>query len=438
MGTSLLEEARTDQPKGFTEGTRSRSVERNGRDRWRRLGISTRAVHAGSQDDPVTGAVGTPIYQTSTFLLGQGQYQAVGEGKGREILIYSRWGNPSQWAVQEKLAALEGAESAVVTSSGMAAIHAAVTSMVEQGDHVVASNELYGGTFSLFQHDLPRFGVEVTFVDPRDLDAVARAMGPRTRLLYFEALSNPLLKLADIPSLAAIARRHEAKLVVDATFVTPLGCRPLEHGADLVVHSGTKYLNGHSDLMCGAVLGGRELVDEAWRRLIHQGSCLDPHGCFLLERGLKTLSLRMRAHWQGALEVARFLRSRPEIDRVFHPDLNDHPDHALAERLLDGGCGMVTFFVRGGDEAALALLGGLRIPKEATSLGGVESLISLPFNSSHATYSAEERSALGLDPGCIRLSVGVEDPVDLIDDFDQSLSRLASSGPRKLNPDRRM
>jgi cystathionine beta-lyase/cystathionine gamma-synthase len=387
-------------------------------------GPSTTAVHAGTHDDPRTGAVGTPIYQASTFLLGADQYGSIEEGFARDRFIYSRYGNPSQWAVQEKLAALEGAESAIVFSSGMAAITATVLSLVDKGAHVVASADLYGGTYNLFNQEFPTFGMAATLADPQDFAAIEAAIRPETQLMYFEAITNPLLKIIDIPRLAEIARRNGLRLVIDATFAPPVAMRALEQGADVVVHSASKYLNGHSDLIAGVAAGPRKLIDMIWPRLLNYGGSLDPHACFLLERGLKTLAIRMRAHEEGAHALAKYLESHPKVRRVFYPLLDSHPDRDVARRLLKNGTGNVTFFVES-DQAALALVNALRIPKQATSLGGVESLISLPFNTSQASYTARQRAAIGIDPGCVRLSVGIEDAADLIADFDQALAQIS-------------
>lgn len=387
-------------------------------------GDSTCAVHAGSRDDPRTGAVGTPIYQNSTFLLTPEHYHSIEEGHSRDRFIYSRYGNPTQWAVQEKLATLERAESAIVFSSGMAAITSTVLTLMDKGAHVVASQELYGGTYNLFNQELPSLGMSAAFVDPRSPEAIEAAIRPNTQILYFEAITNPLLKVIDIPMLAAIAERHQLRLVIDATFATPIACRPLEHGADIVVHSASKYLNGHSDLIAGVAAGSRKLIDQMWPRMLTYGACLDPHACFLLERGLKTLAIRMKAHQRSALALARHLEAHPRIQHVFYPLLESHSDYAVANRLLENGTGNVTFVIEGGDEAALNLLDALTIPKQATSLGGVESLISLPFNTSQAGFTQRQRAAMGIDPGCVRLSVGIEDPADLIADFDQALTRI--------------
>ncbi|MEO1138134.1 MAG: aminotransferase class I/II-fold pyridoxal phosphate-dependent enzyme [Pseudomonadota bacterium] len=394
------------------------------------MGLSTCAVHAGTHDDPRTGAVGTPIYQASTFILNDDQYSAVEEGFARDRFIYSRYGNPSQWAVQEKLAALEGAESSIVFSSGMAAITATVLALVDKGAHVVASSDLYGGTYNLFNQEFPTLGMSATLVDSHDFDAIEAAIRPNTQLLYFEVITNPVLKVVDIPRLVDIARRHKLRLVVDSTFAPPPVMRPLEMGVDVVIHSASKYLNGHSDLIAGVAAGPRKLIDMIWPRLLNYGGSLDPHACFLLERGLKTLSIRMRAHEESATALATFLETHPTVDKVLYPMLPSHPDHALAKKLMKMGTGNVTFFVKGGDQAALRLLDHLRLPKQATSLGGVESLISLPFNSSQATFTARQRAAIGIHPGCVRLSVGIEDAADLIADFDQALAAISTQKDR--------
>ena len=387
-------------------------------------GNSTTAVHAGTHDDPRTGAVGTPIYQASTFNLGADQYGSIEHGFARDRFIYSRYGNPSQWAVQEKLAALEGAESAIVFSSGMAAITATVMALVDKGAHVVASADLYGGTYNLFNQEFPTFGMSSTLVDPQDFSAIEAAIRPETQLMYFEAITNPLLKIIDIPRLAEIARRNGLRLVVDGTFAPPVAMRALEQGADVVVHSASKYLNGHSDLIAGVAAGPRKLIDMIWPRLLNYGGSLDPHACFLLERGLKTLAIRMRAHEESAHALAQYLETHPKVTRVFYPLLSSHPDRAVARRLLKNGTGNVTFFVEGGDAAALALVNALRIPKQATSLGGVESLVSLPFNTSQASFTVRQRAEVGIHPGCVRLSVGIEDAADLIADFEQALAQI--------------
>lgn len=391
---------------------------------WLMAGDSTIAVHAGTMDDDITGAVGTPIYQTSTFILGENEYTAVEEGHARDRFIYTRYGNPSQWSVQNKLAALEGAESALVFSSGMAAITAAVMALVDKGAHVVASNELYGGTYNLFNQEFPTFGMSVDFVDPTDYQAIEAAIKPNTQILYFEVLTNPLLKLIDIERLADIAKRYRLRLIVDATFVTPIGCKSLALGADLVIHSCTKYLNGHSDLVAGCVMGSRKLVDMVWPRLLNYGGSLDPHAAFMLERGLKTLAIRMNAHQVSAFKLASYLESHSKTSSVRYPLLKSYPQYELSRKMLKNASGMISFTVKGGDEAAKKLIGLLNLSRQATSLGGVESLVSLPLNTSHASSTLRQRENMGIMPGCIRLSVGIEDGDDLIADFEQALSKL--------------
>ncbi|MCJ8332777.1 MAG: PLP-dependent aspartate aminotransferase family protein [Epibacterium sp.] len=390
------------------------------------MGMSTRAVHAGTRDETATGAVGTPIYQTSTFILNEDQYESVEGGYARDRFIYTRYGNPNQWAVQEILAALEGAESAIVFSSGMAAITATVLAMVDKGAHLVAASDLYGGTYNLFNQEFPTLGMSSTLVASYDLESIEAAIQPNTQLLYFEVITNPILKVVDIPRLADIAKRHNIRLIVDSTFAPPPVMRPLEHGVDLVIHSAWKYLNGHSDLIAGVALGPRKLIDQIWPRVLNYGGSIDPHACFLLERGLKTLPIRMKAHEESATALAKYLEDHPSVEKVLYPMLPSHPDHALAKKLMRMGTGNVTFFVKGGDQAALKLLDHLKLPKQATSLGGIESLISLPFNSSQATMTAKQRAEIGIHPACVRLSVGIEDAEDLIPDFETALAAITS------------
>ncbi|WP_199610407.1 trans-sulfuration enzyme family protein [Flocculibacter collagenilyticus] len=404
---------------------------------WQHYKDATRAVHAGSFDDVASGAVGTPIYQSSTFLLGEEQYQSIDEGHARDRFIYTRYGNPTLWAVQNKLAALENAESALVFSSGMAAITASVMALVDRGAHIIASNELYGGTYNLFNYEFPSFGMSASYVNPRDYTAIEAAIKPNTQLMFFEALTNPLLKLIDIERLADIAKRNRIRLIIDATFVTPIGLKSLALGADLVVHSASKYLNGHSDLIAGCVMGSRKLVDMVWPRMLTYGGSMDPHAAFLLERGLKTLPIRMQAHEKSAFALAQYLEAHPKVKRVIYPKLPSYPDYSLAKRILKTGTGMITFELTGGDQAALQLVKHLSIPKEATSLGGVESLISLPFNTSQAGFTANQRKNMGINPGCVRLSVGIEDPEDLIADFATALSLITTQQTNPATADHR-
>ena len=267
-------------------------------------GMATRAVHAGQYDDPATGAVGTPIFQSSTFRLDEDRYRAIDQGRARESLIYSRYGNPSQWALQEKLASLENAESALVFASGMAAITTTLLALLDRGAHVVTSRDLYGGTYNFFNEDLSQYGMSATFVDPTDLDAVAGAITERTQVLFFEGLTNPLLKVAPIDGLVEIARRYGCRVVIDNTFLGPANSLPLDAGVDVVVHSASKSLNGHSDLIAGVAAGSRKMMDRVWVQMLKLGGSLDPHACFLFERGLKTYALRTACQNANAKSIA--------------------------------------------------------------------------------------------------------------------------------------
>jgi len=369
----------------------------------------------------------TPIFQTSMFRSDDEVYAGMEQGRPREITIYTRYGNPTRRAVERKVAALEGAEDAVTFASGTAAITAVFLAFCEAGDHVVAGSELYGGTSSLLQGELSRLGISCTMVDANDLDAVAAAITERTRVLHVETITNPLLRVADLAALAGVAHAGGALLTVDNTFATPVNARPLEQGADVVMESATKYLNGHSDLVAGVAAGSRERMDRVWKVMCSMGGSMEAISAFLLERGLKTLALRVRAQNASAAEVAGWLVGQPMVEAVHYPGLPDHPQHALASQALDGFGGMVAFTVAGGDAAGMRFMRALELIKEATSLGGVESVVSMPFNTSHsATLGFDEarRRAVGILPGTVRLSVGIEDPADLLADLDHALGAV--------------
>ena len=395
-----------------------------GTDRYQEYSESTKSVHAGQYDDPKTGALGTPIFQCSTFYLTKASYEAIEEGRGRDEMIYSRYGNPSQWSVQEKLSSLENAESSIVFSSGMAAISSAILAIVDKGSHIVSSRDIYGGTYNFLYEDLDKFGMSVTFTSPTDITEIEAAIQENTKILYFEALTNPLLKITPIKELVALAKKHNLRVIIDNTFLTPYNVKMLDLGVDLVVNSATKYLNGHSDLIGGTVSGSRKLVDRIWPQMLKNGGSMDPHACFLLERSLKTFALRMRTHNSNGLELAIYLENHPKIKRVYYPGLASHNQHQLAKEQLKGkNSGMISFEIEGGDANAHALLNYLKLPKEATSLGGVESLISLPYNTSQASLTKDQQKAIGINDGLIRLSTGVEDIEDLISDFEQAINK---------------
>jgi cystathionine beta-lyase/cystathionine gamma-synthase len=385
-------------------------------------GLSTKSVHSGTYVDPVTGSVSTPIFQTSTFEFNEHTYGAFDQGHIRDVPIYGRYGSPNQWVVQEKVAALDNGESAVVFSSGMAAITTTLLTLTNRGGHIVTSRDVYGGTYNLLREEMFQLGRTVTFTDATDIDQIAAAVQPNTQVLYFETLTNPLLKAAPVVELARLAERKNLLLVIDNTFLTPCCLRPLELGAHVVVHSATKYLGGHSDLTAGVAVGSRKYMDRVWATMLKHGGSLDAFGCFLLERGLKTLALRMRAHVDNANQMARFLAGHHRVKAVHHPSLPGYPYPWLQEICPAGYGGMVSFEVDGGDEAALKFMERLTLPAVATSLGGVESLVSLPFNTSHSFLTVSQRRELGIEPGLVRLSVGIEDAEDLTADIDAALS----------------
>lgn len=383
-----------------------------------RRGLATVAIHGGQHGPHPAGAVVLPVFQSSTFLYaGQTSYHDV---------PYIRLNNtPNHRALGDTIAALEGAAAALVTASGMAAISTALLTVLRSGDHLIAQRQLYGGAHSFIGHELPRLGVEVSWIDAARPDTWAAALRPTTRALYTETITNPLLRVMDLPALARFATDHGLTSLIDNTVATPVHFRPIEHGFHLVLHSATKYLNGHSDLVAGAVAGDAARVEAVRRRLNHLGGALDPHTCFLVQRGLKTLPLRMRQHSASALALAQFLAGHPQVRRVHYPALADHPDHARATELLRGGAsGLLSFELAGGRTAAESLLRRVTLPAVAASLGGAESLITIPATTSHAGLSAEERAEAGISEGLVRLSVGLEDAEDLIDDLRSALAGL--------------
>jgi cystathionine beta-lyase/cystathionine gamma-synthase len=360
-----------------------------------------------------------PIHQTSTFFT-----DAVPGGEVR----YTRYGtNPNHLALAHKLAALEGAEAAVVLASGNAACALSLLSCAGAGSPILAQAELYGGTLRILNRELPRLGIETSYV--RDGDAWQDCIRPNTAALLLEIPVNPTLRIPDMAPAAATARDHGVPLIVDATFASPVNFRPLEHGADLVFHSATKYLGGHSDLTAGVVLGSNQRVDAVRELLKSFGPVLDPHAVWLLDRGVKTLALRMERHNANGIAVATWLERHPLVERVFYPGLASHPDHTRASALFTGFGGVVSIMVRGGDAAALQVTQRLRLMCVAPSLGGVETLVSMPRFTSHAALSTEERKAAGIGDGFIRLALGVEDAGDLIADLDQALTALNDEAP---------
>ncbi len=376
--------------------------------------IETLLIHAGEPEPRIGGAVAMPIFQSSTFeYTGQASYHD---------LKYIRLNNtPNHVALHRKLAAIEGAEAALVAASGMAAISTALLALLSCGDHLLAQNCLYGGTHDLLTSDFPAFGIAVDFIDADDPGSWAGRLRPATRALYVETTSNPLLEVADLKAAVDFAKTHRLVSIVDNTFASPVNFRPAEIGFDLSLHSGTKYLNGHSDIVAGAIIGRADLIEKITHKLNHLGGSLDPHACFLLHRGLKTLAVRVRHQNQSALEIARFLERHPAIARVNYPGLESHPRHRRARELFDGFGGMLSFELRGGVAAADRFIDRVKLPISAPSLGGVESLITRPATTSHSGMSPQDRRRLGIADGLIRFSVGLEALDDLIEDFAQGL-----------------
>jgi len=374
--------------------------------------IDTLVVQAGRFDD-AHGAVVTPIYQASTF-----DYPA-----GDRPLVYTRYGNnPTHVAVQKRIVALEGARAALILSSGMAALSTAILTVCRAGDHVVAAPELYGGTHRLLDDDLPGLGIEVSYAAGHQAETWEAAIKPNTKLLIWEAITNPLLRVADGGALAELARERGLVSLVDATFATPINQRPLEFGVDLVMHSATKYLGGHTDLIGGVLAGGDELIDQATQRLASFGGSADPHAVFLLERGIKTLALRMARHNENGRAVSNYLASHPRVERVFYPTLDDHPDRDVAARVLNGAGGVVAFIPRATPDEAQRIVERFEWIRLAPSLGGVESLVSMPAMTSHRHLTSDQRAQRGMPDQTVRLALGVEAADDLIDDLDRALA----------------
>jgi len=373
----------------------------------------TICIHAGQTPDPGTGAIITPIFQTSTYV-----QEALGVHKGYE---YARTQNPTRAALEQNIAAIEGGTAAFAFASGMAAIDA-ITTLLAAGDHVVVTDNTYGGTFRLFDKVLRKYGLEFSYVDTSQLDLVERAMQPNTKMLFVETPTNPVMRLTDIEAVSALSRRHNARLVVDNTFASPAVQRPIPLGADLVMHSTTKYLNGHSDSVGGVVVATHD-EDVEWLRFIQNaaGAILSPFDSWLVLRGTKTLTVRMAQHNANGLALAEYLSSHPKVTKVFYPGLACHPQHALATRQMRGFGGMLSFDV-GTFEAAREVCNRVKLMALAESLGGVETLMCHPASMTHASVPPERRQAIGLTDSMVRISAGIEDPQDLIDDIRQALA----------------
>jgi cystathionine beta-lyase/methionine-gamma-lyase len=381
----------------------------------------TLAVHAGAAANP-THAVVTPIYQTSTFRFDSCAHGAAVSAQVAPPELYTRWGNPTTRALEAALAELEGAEAALAFASGMGAGAAAAMSVLASGDHVVAANCLYAGMTELFENLLGKFGVAATFVDPGDVAHFERALRPNTKLIYVETPANPTLAITDLAAVAALGKRRGVLTMADNTWASPWNTKPLALGIDLVIHSATKYLAGHSDVIAGAVAGTRALVERTWKMLKIFGACISPHDAFLVHRGIKTIGVRVERQNATALALAQMLAAHPRVERVYYPGLERHPGHGVAKAQMRGFGGMLAFEVVGGVGAGRKTIEALRLVTHAVSLGGTETLAVHAASTTHGPLSEEARRRAGVTPGLIRVSVGLEDARDLGADFAQALA----------------
>jgi cystathionine beta-lyase/cystathionine gamma-synthase len=384
----------------------------------------TAAVHGAADLEKKNAPVSAPIYQTSTFEVTDNDEQQRVTGTDR---YYTRWGNPTVTLAEATLAEIEGTEGARVFASGMGAITSTVLALLKTGDHIVAQRDIYGGVTKFFSEWLPKLEIETTFVDRTAYEQYERAIRPNTKLLYVESPSNPALRVMDLAKIAGLAKKHGLISMIDSTFGTPINQHPAEYGFDLVMHSGTKYLSGHADLTCGVVCGRPELMQELWETRTTLGNCMDPHAAWLLIRGLKTLALRVQRQNENALRVAEFLERHAKVRRVHYPFLKSCAQSALARRQMSGGGGVVTFEVEGTGEDARRVSEAMRLFTLATSLGSVESLVSIPVLTSHAMISAEQRKKMGVTEQMIRLSIGIENAEELIADLDHALETAVTS-----------
>ena len=392
----------------------------------KKYGLGTTAIHAGTLKN-LYGTLAMPIYQTSTFI-----FDSAEQGGRRFALeeagyIYTRLGNPTTTVLENKIAALEEGEAAVATSSGMGAISSTLWTVLKAGDHVVTDKTLYGCTFALMCHGLTRFGIEVTFVDTSNLDEVKNAMKKNTRVVYLETPANPNLKIVDLEALSKLAHTNPNTLViVDNTFATPYMQKPLKLGADIVVHSVTKYINGHGDVIAGLVVTNKELADQI--RFVGlkdmTGAVLGPQDAYYIIRGMKTFEIRMERHCKNAKKVVEFLNKHPKIERVYYPGLETHPGHEIAKKQMKDFGAMISFELKGGFEAGKTLLNNLKLCSLAVSLGDTETLIQHPASMTHSPYTKEEREAAGITDGLVRLSVGLENVEDIIADLEQGLEKI--------------
>ena len=376
--------------------------------------IETKLIHAGEPEPRVMGAVSLPIFQTAMF-------EYAGEESYHDIRYIRMNNSPNHVALHHKLSALENAEAGLVAASGMAAITTSLLTILSTGDHLLAQNCLYGGTHDFLTKDFASFGIEFDFIDGSDPDSWKSKLRPNTKAIYVEAMSNPLLQVSDLKAAAAFAKQHGLVSLIDNTFASPINFRPAEWGFDVSLHSCTKYLNGHSDIVGGACIGRADLIEKITHKLNHLGGSMDPHAAFLLYRGMKTLALRVKHQNESAMTIAQFLEGQAAVERVNYPGLESHPGYKLAREFFDGFSGMLSFEIKGGVDSAERFMRRAKLPIVAPSLGGVETLITRPATTSHSGMSREDRAGLGITDSLIRVSIGIEATEDLIEDFDQAL-----------------
>jgi len=383
----------------------------------------TKAVRGASDLDKKNGPMATPIYQTATFEVADNDEQLRVTPTDH---FYTRYGNPTNTVAERTVAQLEGVDAALTFASGMGAITTTIMALLKSGDHIVAQRDIYGGATKFFMQWLPKMGIETTLVDTTEYDQHARAIRPNTKLLYVESPTNPAVCVVDLKRVASLARQHNLISMIDATFGTPINQRPSEFGIDLIMHSGTKYLAGHADLICGVVAGSGDLIEKVHSTRTTLGNCMDPHASWMLIRGLKTLAVRVARQNDNALRVAEFLSQHDRARRVHYPFLKNHPQYAIAREQMSGGGGMVSFEVEGTGDDARRLTESLRLFTLAPSLGGVESLVSIPVLTSHAMIDPEQRKKMGVTEQMIRLSVGIENADDLIADLEHAFEAVAA------------
>ena len=384
----------------------------------------TEAVRGGANLDKKNGPFATPIYQTSTFEVTDNDQQVRATDTD---MFYTRYGNPTLTVVESAIATLEGADAALLFASGMGAITTSILALLKSGDHVVAQRDIYGGASKFFTQWLPKLGIETTLVDTVEYEQHEQAIRGNTKVLYLESPTNPTLRVIDLHRTAALAKKHGLISMIDSTFATPINQRPVEFGIDLILHSGTKYLGGHSDLIAGIVAGRQDLIDKIHQTRTTLGGVMDPHAAWLLLRGIKTLAVRVQRQNESALRIAEFLAQHAKVRRVHYPFLQGHPQHAIAMKQMGGGGGMLSFEVEGTGEDAKRMTEALRLFTLAPSLGGVDSLVSIPVLTSHAMISSDQRQKMGVTEQLIRLSVGIENADDLIADLENALAVVSSS-----------